>query len=224
MRLFGLAANQSSMHFGQIIQELSIFLLPLLLGITLHEVAHGYVAYLLGDPTAKKAGRLTLNPLKHLDPLGLMVLLITRKIGWAKPVPINPAYFKNLKKGLLLVSIAGPGANFILAICFWLLLKLVTWLNPNPYSWLTIYFFKPLYLISSAGVIVNIILGVFNLIPIPPLDGSKILAYFLPEKWTYTYLSWEKYGFIVLILFLFTGLFNKFLNIVLNFIYFYILG
>lgn len=106
------------MHFGQIIQELSIFLLPLLLGITLHEVAHGYVAYLLGDPTAKKAGRLTLNPLKHLDTLGLMVLLITRKIGWAKPVPINPAYFKNLKKGLLLVSIAGPGANFIFAICF----------------------------------------------------------------------------------------------------------
>lgn len=212
------------MHLQHIIQELSIFLLPLLLGITLHEVAHGYVAYLLGDPTAKQAGRLTLNPIKHLDPLGLIVLLLTRKIGWAKPVPINPSYFKNFKKGLLLVSLAGPGANFLLAIFFWLIIKLIVFINPNPTTFLSLYFFKPLYLISSAGVIVNIILGIFNLIPIPPLDGSKIIAYFLPENIVYKYFSLEKYGLFILIILVFTGLLNKFLNIILNFIYFYILG
>ena len=108
---------------SQSIQNFSIVALPFFLGITCHEVAHGYVSYLLGDPTAKLAGRLTLNPLKHLDPLGTLTLLVTQLIGWAKPVPINPSYYKDYRKGILLVSVAGPAANFLLVFFFVFLLK-----------------------------------------------------------------------------------------------------
>ncbi|WP_456324094.1 site-2 protease family protein [Desulfonauticus submarinus] len=206
------------------LRELSIFIFPLILGITLHEVGHGYVAYLLGDPTAKNAGRLTLNPLKHLDPIGLLVLIVTRTIGWAKPVPINPRYFKNLKQGLLLVSIAGPLVNFFLALVFWLIFKLSIFFNPFGISFGQVYIVYPIYQISAAGVIVNIILGVFNLIPIPPLDGSKVVAYFLPSSWLPKYLGLEKYGFFIILLFVFTGLLNGFLENTLNIIYRYILS
>ncbi|MDQ7032658.1 MAG: site-2 protease family protein [Desulfonauticus sp.] len=206
------------------LRELSIFILPLMLGIILHEVGHGYVAYLLGDPTAKQAGRLTLNPIKHLDPLGLAVLLITRKIGWAKPVPINPAYFKDLKKGLFWVSAAGPAVNFALALIFWLIFKLVPLIMTSSPSFVQIYILYPIYLISSAGVIVNIILGVFNLIPFPPLDGSKMLLYFLPNSWIKKYLELEKFGLVILLVLIFLGYLDHFLTYLLNFIYKYILN
>jgi len=202
-----------------IIKELAIFSVPLLLGITCHEVAHGYVAYLLGDPTAKKAGRLTLNPLKHLDPVGTLVLILTRRIGWAKPVPINPGYFKNTRQGILLVSLAGPVANFVLAILFFLLFKLVNLLSPLFSAQVQQFFFTPLSLIFVAGTMVNIILAIFNLIPIPPLDGSKILASFLPISLATRYMRIEKFGFLILIFLVFTGALSKFLNVVVTFSY-----
>jgi len=210
-------------HALEILRQLAIVSIPLLLGIILHELAHGYVAYLQGDPTAKMAGRLSLNPLKHLDPLGLAVLIITRTIGWAKPVPINPNNFKNLKRGLVLVAIAGPAVNFILAFGFWLIFKFILYLNPLGHSLWQQYLVYPLFLISSAGVVVNIILGVFNLIPIPPLDGSKILAYFLPAQWLYQYLQMEKYGFILLLVLILSGGFSTILNGILNYIYAHLL-
>ena len=202
-----------------IIKELAIFSVPLLLGITCHEVGHGYVAYLLGDPTAKNAGGLTLNPLKHLDPAGTLVLILTRRIGWAKPVPINPGYFKNTRQGILLVSLAGPVANFVLAILFFLLFKLVNLLSPLFSAQVQQFFFTPLSLIFVAGTMVNIILAIFNLIPIPPLDGSKILASFLPISLATRYMRIEKFGFLILIALVFTGALSKFLNVVVTFTY-----
>ncbi|WP_457572365.1 site-2 protease family protein [Desulfovulcanus sp.] len=202
-----------------IIKELAIFSVPLLLGITCHEVAHGYVAYLLGDPTAKNAGRLTLNPLKHLDPVGTLVLILTRRIGWAKPVPINPSYFKDIRQGILLVSLAGPAANFVLAILFFLLFKLVNFLIPFSSAQVNQVFFAPLGLIFSAGTMVNIILAVFNLFPIPPLDGSKIIASFLPSSIAAKYMRLEKFGFLILIILVFTGVLHKVFNVIVTFIY-----
>ncbi|WP_252379523.1 site-2 protease family protein [Desulfovulcanus ferrireducens] len=202
-----------------IIKELAIFSVPLLLGITCHEVAHGYVAYLLGDPTAKNAGRLTLNPLKHLDPIGTLVLILTRRIGWAKPVPINPAYFKNLRRDILLVSLAGPAANLVLALIFFLLFKLVNFLSPFFSTQLNQVVFAPMGFIFSAGTLVNVILAVFNLIPIPPLDGSKIIASFLPSSFADKYMSLEKFGFLILIILVFTGVFQKMFSVIVTFVY-----
>ena len=162
----------------------------LLIALILHEVAHGYVAYLLGDPTAKAQGRLTLNPLKHLDPIGTLAFFFVR-FGWAKPVPINPRYFKNPRQGMMFTALAGPGTNFILAALFALALHTMPALGVRPGNFL--------FLACYYGVFVNLILGAFNLIPIPPLDGSNILAYFLPPRLAYKYTSFGRYGFILLI-------------------------
>lgn len=181
-----------------------LFILPaILISITIHEFAHGYVAYKLGDPTAKNMGRLTLNPLKHIDPVGTLMLVIAR-FGWAKPVPINPMYFKNVKKGTMLVGIAGPLSNIIFAIFLKSILYIsVLFFNGN---WV-------LYFIGCVNLMyfLNINLAVFNLIPIPPLDGAKIFGGLLPNKWYYDILVYEKYvGIIlVLIIFMFPQLLNK---------------
>jgi Zn-dependent protease len=178
------------------IVRISILAVPLLLGLTCHELAHGLVALTLGDPTAKLAGRLTMNPLKHLDPMGAIAFLLAN-IGWAKPVPVNPMYFKRPMRDMMLVSLAGPGANFLLAGLaagiFHLLLPLAV-THPELRSVL-----HPLVLIGQAGVIVNLMLGFFNLLPIPPLDGSNILAWVLPERLAYSYLSLGRYGFMLLL-------------------------
>ena len=204
---------------ASIIKEIAIFAVPLFLGITCHEVAHGYVAYLLGDPTAKNAGRLTLNPIKHLDPMGTLVFILTRRIGWAKPVPVDPRYFKNPRKDMVLVSVAGPITNFVLAAMFYglytALLATGTSFSPSVQQTVLI----PLVNIFAAGTLVNIVLGVFNLIPLPPLDGSKILAGFLPPKLAWQYLQIERYGFIILILLVMTGVFGKFLNAIVGPVY-----
>ena len=176
-----------------------ILALPaLLLCITVHEVSHGYAAYLLGDPTAKNAGRLTLNPLKHIDPMGLLMLWIFR-FGWAKPVPVHPGYFKNRRKGMLLVSIAGPLSNCIFAI-----LTGIVYFNVYRYANHIVLGFLQMLLIYNAT------LFAFNLIPVPPLDGSKVVASILPGKyWRYTAFM-EQYGtFILLALVIFdlTGIF-----------------
>ena len=181
-----------------------------LVTITVHELAHGYTAYLLGDNTAKNAGRLSLNPLAHLDPLGAILLFVTG-FGWAKPVPINPFMFKNRKKGIILVSLAGPGSNFILAVLSMVCLCLLYSIQNVAASWVS-YFFLSL---ST----VNIGLGLFNLIPIPPLDGSKVLSQFLPMKARVSYLNFERYGGILLFLLIYFGHLSEYLNIAMQFVF-----
>ena len=184
-------------NISSFMQEAAILLVPLLLALVCHEVGHGLVAYALGDPTAKNAGRLTLNPLKHLDPLGTIAFFLVN-IGWAKPVPVDPRYFKNPQKGMLLVAMAGPGTNFVLAVLFALAFHLLaSGALPLPQ-----YVAEPLLYISQAGVAVNLILGVFNLIPVPPLDGSNIVAGLLPRSMAYRYMRLGRYG-----MFLIFGLF-----------------
>lgn len=204
-----------SFDISSAIHILAISLVPALLGIILHEVAHGWVARKLGDPTAYMLGRLTLNPIPHIDPMGLLVFGLTSLsgfvFGWAKPVPVNPRYFKNPSKGMMLVSLAGPMTNFLLAIVFGLLLYAsVNFLPIQQLQHSTIYRFCLESL--QAGVIINFGLGWLNLIPIPPLDGSKILAYFLPTNMEIKFLELSRYGFIILLVLLFTGILGKVLG------------
>jgi Zn-dependent protease len=182
---------------------LVITLVPVLIfSMTFHELAHALVAYRLGDPTAKSMGRLTLNPLRHLDPIGTLMFFITAAIpggfifGWAKPVPISPYFFRNRRWGMALVGIAGPATNFVLAVVFAVILNL---LEPK------------LGLVDTGGVKgwvfdllflamrVNVVLGVFNLIPIPPLDGSRILGAFIPRRFYAQWAMLDRYGFFIII-------------------------
>ena len=177
------------MFIGNSITSMVATLLAVLLAITCHETAHGYVAYRLGDPTAKNQGRLTLNPLAHLDLVGTLMMLIAG-FGWAKPVPVNPFYFKGDRtKGMMLVSIAGPLTNLVL--CFLAYFIYVAGNGFGQIPFLSAFLWQFLTL--------NVYLAVFNLIPIPPLDGSKILAGFLPKSTAYKYLNTvEQYGFLIL--------------------------
>lgn len=202
--------------FAHAMRLLAVSFIPAILGIILHEVAHGWVARRCGDPTAEQAGRLTLNPLPHIDPMGLAVFGLTSLtgsfvFGWAKPVPVDPRYFRKPERDMMLVALAGPATNFILAVIFGLLLYIfVFWL---PYAQLKDSIFYRFALSScEAGVVINFGLGWLNLIPIPPLDGSKILAYFLPMQTAWKFMSWGKYGFIILLLLLFTGILGKILG------------
>lgn len=199
-----------------------IFIAILLFSVIFHEVAHGLVADKLGDPTARYAGRLTLNPIPHIDLFGSILLpafllLVNSPIlfGAAKPVPVDYRNLRNLKWDMILVSLAGPATNFVLAI----LAAAAYRLSPN---------------ISSMGqellfqtILLNLVLGLFNLIPIPPLDGSKVLASlfgFLDRNWMYAILSLERFGFILIILFLYSGLLNTVLMPPLNFLLKFLLG
>lgn len=172
---------------------------PLLFALTVHELAHGYVAFRLGDPTAKLAGRLTMNPLKHLDPLGVLAFIIM-KIGWAKPVPVDPRYFKNPRKDMLLVALAGPGSNVVLAVASAILARLLVVLNFLPFAIL-----QPVVGMLVASVWINLMLAIFNCIPIPPLDGSKVLMGMLPPRAAYNYSKLEPFGFILLLGLFYTG-------------------
>ncbi len=167
------------------IMELILVIPVLLLSLSIHEYSHGYVSYLLGDPTPKANGRLTLNPIAHLDLVGSLVLLITRRIGWAKPVPIDPRYYKNPRKGLMLVGIAGPGSNLILAIIFALIFRTVmAFASINSVGAMGTQISNLQYVVLRfliLAVIVNLSLGFFNLLPIPPLDGSNILRGLIPR-------------------------------------------
>jgi Zn-dependent protease len=167
--------------------------IPLLYSIIFHELAHGWVAYRMGDPTAKSLGRLSLNPLKHLDPIGTVMLFIFG-FGWAKPVPVNFNNLHDTRKGLILVSSAGITANMILAFLAFFLLRL---LSPAPSGVLATLLF---YLAQ-----INIILASFNLIPIPPLDGSKILMGFVPERFQYYLSRLEPFGLFIIIGLLYIG-------------------
>jgi len=205
---------------GQFLLKLAIFAPPMLMAVTFHEVSHGVAAAALGDPTARLAGRLTLNPLKHLDPLGLLVFVLTQMIGWAKPVPVDARYFRNPRTGMMLVSVAGPAANFLLAGVSALLLggletAFQAWRDPFWQANLL----TPLVYMTVASVQVNLSLGVFNLLPIPPLDGGHILLGVLPRRWAYELATRERWGFAIVMLLAITGALGRILSPVVTYLY-----
>lgn len=201
-----------------LLQKIVISIIPVLFAITVHEVAHGWVANQLGDPTAKMMGRLTLNPLKHIDPIGtilvpsVLLLLGGFVFGWAKPVPITWQNLHHPRRDIALVSIAGPLSNLLMA-CFWaVMFKLALSFNPQPIN----YAFA-LFVMSQVGVVINIVLLVLNLIPIPPLDGSRVMSSFLSSRVAYHYNKIEPYGFFILLALLATGLLSAFMEPFINF-------
>ena len=173
-----------------------------LLCITLHELSHGFVAWRLGDPTAKNAGRLTLNPVKHLDIMGLLMMVVV-KVGWAKPVPVDMRYFRHPKQGMAITALAGPAANFLTALAA-VGLSSVLW-HFAPLAKPTLL---ALCLLSNMALL-GVGMGLFNLIPISPLDGSKILFAFLPDRAYYTILKYERYVMGLLIVLVLLGVFNR---------------
>ena len=181
-----------------------------LIAIIFHEISHGLVAYILGDRTAKERGRLTLNPIKHMDFIGVLSMVLFG-FGWAKPVPVNPYYFKNKKLGMVLVSLAGPLSNLIMAFVSLLLARVVvTYFVPPSEVWLVVE--EILINFLYVFVILNIGLAVFNLIPIPPLDGSKILFSFLPRAAYGFLMNYERYGMLLLIVLINVPLFGNILT------------
>ena len=204
---------------SSIIQTIAVYALPVLFAITLHEAAHGYVARMYGDNTAMYAGRITLNPIKHIDPVGTILvpiaILVSSSLmgigaflfGWAKPVPVNFGNLRNPKKDIRFVAFAGPGANFVMALLWALSLKLqfVTGLNEP--------FFAEM---AKAGIVVNLVLAALNLLPILPLDGGRILFSFLPSSAAYSFSRTEPYGMIVLIALLMLGILPMFIQPVVS--------
>ena len=180
------------------------FIIGLVFAITVHEFAHAFVAYRLGDPTAKLAGRLTLNPASHLDPLGTIALLVVG-FGWGKPTPFDPFNLRNIKRDSALISVAGAASNFILATLIsipYLVAYFTANLNPN---------FVMFYQILSIVIWINLILGVFNLIPVAPLDGFKVLAGLLPRSWYEDFVETEKFGIFILLMLLIFGVIGRIL-------------
>ncbi|AGL01966.1 site-2 protease family protein [Desulfoscipio gibsoniae] len=191
------------------LSELVLLLPAILIGLTFHEYAHGWMAHRLGDDTARNQGRLTLNPLAHIDPVGFLMLILF-KFGWAKPVPVNPYNLRtDPARGMLLVSLAGPVANLLVALVASILLG-IGLLQLVPYAE---YFYYVLYLTLQ----INVILAFFNLIPVPPLDGSKILAGLFPRQSQFIY-GMETYGTIILLILLFTGVLGKVLWPLVSFV------
>ena len=181
--------------------EMLCSVIPALICITLHELSHGYVAYLLGDNTAKQRGRLTLNPIKHIDLLGL-VMMVAFKFGWAKPVPVNMMNFKNPKRGMAITAIAGPLSNVIIACVFAFLYGLFFPVLYRSGTELSILVLRTLYLTAY----LSLALAVFNVIPIPPLDGSKVLFSLMSDSAYYKLMRYERYGMIILLLVVASGI------------------
>ena len=187
-----------NLNFGEL-NNILLRIVPALICITIHELAHGFAAYQLGDMTAKNQGRLTLNPIKHIDPIGLLMMALVR-FGWAKPVPVDMRNFKNPKRGMAVTALAGPASNFILAFVLMVISAVTYRFMPGSAARL---------IFQTAGM--SISLAVFNLLPIPPLDGSKILFSFLPDRVYGQLMRYERYGFILLIALIYTDVFSGFL-------------
>ena len=205
------------MDIGYWIQLLSLYAIPAVLAITLHEAAHGYAAKRLGDLTAYQEGRITLNPIKHIDLIGTLVvpavlLLATGgkiAFGWAKPVPVNFSALRNPKRDMLWVAAAGPGANLAMAIGWALLFKLALTAPEN-------YFSSPLLEMSKGGILINLVLMVLNLIPVPPLDGGRIAISALPHAMAYNLAKLEPYGLLIIMLLMASGVLSSFMYPILG--------
>lgn len=192
--------------------KILLVLIPIITAITLHEAAHGWVAFKLGDSTARDLGRITINPVKHIDPIGTVVIPIVMIIatgfafGYAKPVPVNVRNFQHPQKDMALVALAGPLSNFIMAIFWVLVLSVSIKLMPHGEA------LSALKYMAGVGVIINIVLMVVNLLPILPLDGGRILTGVLPFKWAAVFVRTEKLGMLLVILLLVTGILGKILS------------
>jgi Zn-dependent protease len=203
------------------IQKIAVMAMPLIFAIVLHEVAHGWVAEKLGDHTARNMGRLTLNPISHIDLFGTIIMplllfyLTNGKMvfGYAKPVPINPYNFKDPKKGMALSSIAGPGINIIMSLCFTLILRIIMPALEGvitKQTWDLIAL--PVTLMIGYGIIINVVLAVLNLIPIPPLDGSRVVYWLLPDRQASIYYRLEPYGTLILMVLIGFGILGRILT------------
>ena len=221
------------MDYANIIQSIAIWALPLVFAVSFHEAAHGFIAHRLGDPTARMLGRLTLNPIRHIDLWGTiiipLVLIISQAgilFGYAKPVPVNPHYFKNSKKGMAWVAFSGPCTNLSLALLSGLVFRIILWLYPDLYSFIlgggrtfagagiAAWLLVPLLLMLIKSVQINVILAVFNLLPIPPLDGGRVMMGILPDHQAQTLGKIEPWGFFIVIFLIMLNPFK-----VMNFLY-----
>jgi Zn-dependent protease len=197
---------------NSLIQTVAIAALPVIFAITLHEAAHGYAARHFGDPTAWQLGRISLNPLRHIDPVGTVlipaaILLFSGGaflFGYAKPVPVDFSRLRNPKRDMLWVAAAGPGANLLMAL-FWAFMFKMSWLVPQ-------FFSVPLARMAEFGIAVNCVLMVLNLLPLPPLDGGRIAVSLLPHRLAWQFARLERWGFPILLVLLFTGILGDILN------------
>ncbi|MGX8883448.1 site-2 protease family protein [Methylovorus sp. SPW-M1] len=196
------------------IQKIAIYALPVIFAITVHEAAHGYAARYFGDMTAHQAGRITLNPLRHIDPIGTILIPALTLFfggilfGWAKPVPVDFSRLRHPKKDMLWVAAAGPASNLIMALIWALIWKFAPALSPS--------MAVPLSLMAQAGIMINVVLMVLNLLPLPPLDGGRIAVSLLPNHLAEKYAGVERYGFVILLVLLFTGLLAKIMHPFIN--------
>lgn len=187
---------------GNTIRDLAVRIPVFLLALTIHELAHGWIANRLGDPTARLQGRLTLNPLAHLDPIGTLAIVLIG-FGWARPVPVDYRYLTRPRRDMMLIAAAGPASNVILGAACAFLYRMLPWAAAGPeLAWLIL----PVRAMLRTGVWVNVVLAVFNLLPIPPLDGSRVVSGILPVRQAISYSRLEPYGFVLIFLLFFSGI------------------
>ncbi|NJD57669.1 MAG: site-2 protease family protein [Nitrospirae bacterium] len=204
---------------AEALQKLIIAAPAMIIAIALHEVSHGYVAYRLGDPTAKLLGRLTLNPIAHIDLFGTIIMPILLytltdgrfMFGYAKPVPINPMNFRKPREGMAISAAAGPVTNILLAFASFLIMNILIPLASFLPDTVAETVFKPIVLILTASIYWNVVLGVLNMIPIPPLDGGRVLTGLLPSKQAMSFSKIEPFGFIIVLILFYTGIANLFI-------------
>ncbi len=205
------------MELENTVRLIALYAIPGIFAITLHEAAHGYAARHFGDLTAYQAGRITLNPMRHIDPMGtivipILILIVSQgkfAFGWAKPVPVDFGRLRNPKRDMLWVAAAGPGSNLLMAILWAFVMKAMQAIPPN-------YFTEPVLLMARGGIIINAVLMVLNLFPLPPLDGGRIAVSLLPHRLAYGFARIEPYGMIILLVLMFLGVLGTVMMPIVN--------